>query len=112
MKIPDMWDGSVKLGYDNHLIRTNVHYMLMNSTSGSDIRRNDMPYPGNNMDMQAVGVDVLLWVPGVIGLGVLGSADKTIAGRNMGKAFTWMTGVQYVFRPFKKKETTEKDKKG
>ena len=66
-----------------------------------------MPYPGNKMDMQAVGVDLLLWIPGVKGLGVTGSADKTIAGRNMGKAFTWMAGAQYVFRPFKKKKAPE-----
>ncbi|MES2649643.1 MAG: hypothetical protein V4717_22380 [Bacteroidota bacterium] len=111
MKIPDMWDGSIKLGYDNHRVRTNVHYMLMNSTSGSDIRRNDMPYPGNKMDMQAVGVDVLLWVPKVKGLGILASADKTIAGRNMGKAFTWMAGAQYVFRPFQKKKVSEENTK-
>ncbi len=106
MKIPDMWDASIKVGYDNYRIRTNVHYMLMNSTSGSDIRRNDMPYPGNKMDMQAVGVDVLLWVPYVKGLAVTGTADETIAGRNMGRAFTWMAGAQYVFRPFKKKKAT------
>jgi hypothetical protein len=107
MKIPDIWDGSVKLGYDNYRIRTNVHYMIANSTSGSDMRLNDMPYPGNKMDMQAIGVDVLLWVPKVKGLGLTGSADKTIAGRNMGKAFTWMAGAQYVFKPFQKKPKKE-----
>jgi len=107
MKIPDAWDGSIKVGYDNYRIRTNVHYAFLNSTSGSDIRRNDMPYPGNEMDMQAVGIDVLLWVPKVKGLGVFAGADQTIAGRNVGKAFTWMAGAQYVFKPFKKKKATE-----
>ena len=110
MKIPNMWDGSVRLGYDNYRIRTNVHYMIANSTSGSDMRLNDMPYPGNKMDMQAIGVDVLLWVPKVKGLGVFGSADKTIAGRNMGKAFGWMAGAQYVFKPFQKKAKKEEKK--
>lgn len=111
MEIPDAWDASIRLGYDNYRIRTNVHYTMMYSTSGSDIRRNDMPYPGNKMDMQAVGVDVLLWIPGVKGLGAFGSADQTVAGRNVGKSFTWMAGAQYVFRPFKKKKAPEEKSK-
>jgi hypothetical protein len=61
--------------------------------------------------MQAVGVDVLLWIPGVKGLGAFGSADQTVAGRNVGKSFTWMAGAQYVFRPFKKKKVAEEKTK-
>jgi hypothetical protein len=106
MFIPNAVDGSVRLGYDSKLFRADVHYMIGSAVSGSDMRPNDMPYPGNKMQMQAIGISGLLWVPGVSGLGIHVVADQTIAGRNMGKAFTWMAGLQYVFKPFQGKQTT------
>ncbi len=103
MRIPDMVEGSVQAGYTSNRFRADVHYRTAQSTSGSDIRLNDMPYPGNKMNMQMAGVYGLLWVPGVNGLGIGVTADKVFAGRNVGKAFMWMADVQYVFTPFKKK---------
>jgi hypothetical protein len=84
MPVPDMWDGALRVGYNNKRFRADIHYNWATSTSGSDIRRNDMPYPG------------------VKGLALHAMADQVIAGRNVGKAFSWSTGVQYVFNPFKK----------
>jgi len=103
MAIPNVWDGSVKLGYDVPRFRADVHYNWFNCTSGTDMRRNDMPYPGNEMDMGSVGVMGLLWIPKIDGLAIHASADQVIAGRNVGKSFTWMAGLQYVFTPFNKK---------
>lgn len=103
MPVPNVWDGSARLGYNTKRFRADVHYTWNISTSGSDIRRNDMPYPFNRMNAQTVGIYGLLWIPGVEGLAVTANADQVINGRNMGKAFMWMTGVQYVFNPFKKK---------
>jgi hypothetical protein len=54
------------------------------------------------MDAQWVGVYGLVWIPGVKGLALHGMADQVIAGRNVGKTFSWSAGVQYVFNPFKK----------
>jgi hypothetical protein len=104
MRVPNMWSGSVRAGYDNSRIRADVFYMFGNSETGSDIRRNDMPLPTNKMDMQTIGVNGLFWVPKLNGLGLLVAAKSTIAGRNVGKSFTWMTGLQYFFTPFKKKQ--------
>lgn len=102
MPVPDMWDGALRVGYNNKRFRADIHYNWATSTSGSDIRRNDMPYPFNKMDAQWVGITGLLWIPGVKGLALHAMADQVIAGRNVGKAFSWSTGVQYVFNPFKK----------
>lgn len=104
MPVPDVWDGAVRLGFNNKRFRADLHYNWMYSTSGSDIRWNDMPYPFNQMNAQTVGVQGLLWIPGINGLAIHASADQVIKGRNVGKAFTWTAGVQYVFNPFKKKD--------
>ncbi len=102
MRIPNIWDGSIRLGYDVSRFRADVHFNWSQCTSGSDMRRNDMPYPGNEMDMGAIGVSGLLWIPGIDGLAVHAGADQVVDGRNVGKSFTWMAGLQYVFSPFNK----------
>jgi hypothetical protein len=102
MPVPDVWDGALRVGYNNKRVRVDMHYNWSTSTTGSDIRQNDMPMPYNKMDAQWVGISGLLWIPGIKGLAVHAMADQVIAGRNVGKAFSWSAGVQYVFNPFKK----------
>lgn len=101
MPVPDVWDGALRTGYNNKRFRADVHYNWSTATSGSDIRRNDGPYPFNKMDAQWIGISGLLWIPGVEGLALHAAADQVVGGRNVGKAFTWTAGVQYVFNPFK-----------
>lgn len=101
MPVPDVWDGAIRLGYKRKSFRADVHYGWMVSTSGSDIRRHDMPYPFNRMNATSVGFTGLYWMPFLKGLAIHGNADQTVTGRNMGRAFMWSAGVQYVFNPFK-----------
>jgi hypothetical protein len=103
MEIPNVWDGSIRIGYDAPRFRADVHFSWSNCTSGTDMRRNDMPYPGSEMDMGVVGVTGLFWIPKIDGLAIHAGADQVVDGRNVGKAFTWMAGLQYVFTPFNKK---------
>lgn len=102
MFIPNTWDGGLKLGYASSRIRAYGLFNIMRTVSGGDIRRNDMPFPGNKMDMTSAGVHVLYWLPQVKGLGINVSAEQVISGRNVGKAFMWMGSLQYVFHPFSK----------
>jgi hypothetical protein len=102
MFIPNQWDGGAKIGFANSRLRAYAMYNMMRTVSGSDIRRNDMPYPGNKMDMTSAGVHLLYWVPQIKGLGINASAEQVLTGRNVGKAFMWMAGLQYVFTPFHK----------
>ena len=104
MPVPNVWDGAVRLGFNNKRLRVDLHYNWMLSTSGSDIRWNDVPYPFNRMNAQTFGIQGLLWIPGVKGLAIHGNADQVLNGRNVGKAFMWGTAIQYVFNPFKKEK--------
>lgn len=107
MAVPNMWDASIRAGFDNKRVRLGIQYNWMLATSGTDIRRNDMPYPGNRMNRESVAITGLLWIPGIKGLAINAMADQTIAGRNMGKSFGWMAGLQYVFKPFQKKKNDQ-----
>jgi hypothetical protein len=103
MRVPNMWGGAAMAGYDCKRFRAQVYYGAGLSETGSDMRPNDMPLPIHQMNRQSLGFYGILWVPHIKGLGIQASVDQTVAGRNMGKAFTWMGGVQYFFTPFKKK---------
>lgn len=103
MPVPDVWDGSVRFGFNNKKVRAALHYAWMTSTTGSDIRRNDMPYPFNRMNARMVGASGLYWIHKVEGLSIRWQVDKVIAGRNVGRSFGWSAGFQYVFTPFKEK---------
>src|SRR6478672_10647327 len=70
MQIPDVWDGSIHVGYNISRFRADIHYAWRYCTSGSDMRQNDIPYPGNQMNMGTVGVMGLLWIPKLNGLAV------------------------------------------
>ncbi|KAA2245256.1 hypothetical protein F0L74_04645 [Chitinophaga agrisoli] len=107
MPVPDVWDGAVHAGYDHPHFRADAHFTWSQSTSGSDIRRYDMPYPFNRMNMTTAGVYALWRLPGFRDLAVIGNAEQTLSGRNVGKAFAWMGGLQYVFT-LAKKDTDEK----
>ena len=102
MPVPDVWDGTARIGFKKKSFRADLHYNWMISTSGSDMRLYDMPYPYNKMNATSVGIYGLYWIPAVEGLAIHANLDQTISGRNMGKAFMWSGGVQYVFNPFKK----------
>lgn len=105
MAVPDLWDGSFRAGFDHYRIRAEIKYAFGTSTSGADIRRNDMPLPLNKMDWQTIGFHTLLWVPGIKGLGLNSTVDKVMAGRNVGRSVNWSAGIQYVFMPFKSSES-------
>lgn len=104
MPVPNIWDGTTRFGFKKKSFRADVHYNWMISTSGSDMRLYDMPYPFHRMNATSIGITGLYWIPLLDGLAIHGNVDQTISGRNMGKSFMWSTGFQYVFNPFKNKK--------
>lgn len=69
----------------------------MNTVGGFDIRRNDMPFPSNNMDAVRLGLNIKWGIPRVNGLGVIAMAGQTIAGRNVGMSQNAAAGFVYQF---------------
>lgn len=75
-----------------------VQAQLMNTYTygGFDIRKNDMPFVSNQMNMTSLGAHIKYFLPFVANLEVVASADYVIAGRNVGQAQTYMGGFFYI----------------
>lgn len=72
--------------------------VLMNTHTfgGFDIRKNDMPFASNQMNMTSLGAHVKYFIPFVTNLEVIGGADFVIAGRNIGQSQTYTAGLYYI----------------
>ena len=80
--------------------------MISNFTTlgGFDIRRNDMPFPSNRMNMTNVGAHIKYTLPCYTHIELTADGSYTIKGRNVGQATTAGIGVYYIFS-FKKNTT-------
>jgi len=75
-----------------------VQAQLLNmyTLGGFDIRRNDMPFVSNQMNMTSVGGHVKYFFPFLPNLAVVADADFTVAGRNVGQSQMYSGGLYYV----------------
>ena len=64
---------------------------------GSDIRRQDMPFVSNTMNMSRVEASILYYSSRLPDLGVKLGVTRTLSGRNVGQATTLQAGLLYVF---------------
>jgi hypothetical protein len=95
VKMPAVADFRVAAGYVNSHIKANVVYMGMNTLGGNDIRRNDMPFPSNNMDQTRIGAEVQYYLQGDKGLSLLAFGNYTLSGRNTGRSTAFGGGIAY-----------------
>ncbi len=96
VQMPTVLGYNLRLGYrkDADIIVESV-FDCMNTIGGHDIRKNDMPFPSNNMDIYRIGVNLKLPIPLVNGLSFTANNMYTISGRNMGKSTSFMAGILY-----------------
>lgn len=97
VKMPNVFDVFVSMGYNKGPLQAELQYMQMNTLGGGDIRRQDMPFVSNRMNFIKTGVLVMYYLPMVKNLAVRGAATTTVDGRNVGQSTTIMTGLLYTF---------------
>ena len=90
-----MGNTNLRLGYRKGDLVIEAVGDLMNTYGGFDIRRNDMPFPSNNMDAFRAGISFKLPIPKVNGLSITGNTMYTLSGRNMGKS--WMNNIGFFY---------------
>lgn len=95
--VPDAVSFSPRLGFTNNDIIAEIWYDNFYSLSGSDIRRNDMPFPGNAMRSEKIGFSGLYRFGPVPGLGLTAGASYTTYGRNVGQSTSLTAGITYIF---------------
>jgi hypothetical protein len=95
--MPDIAGASVRMGYRSRSWIAEGTFDRMNTLGGFDIRKNDMPFPSNNMDATMVGVNFkYTFLKKLRGLELTGGAKYTVAGRNVGQATIINGGVFYL----------------
>lgn len=98
--VPNVVDGSARLGFINRRIQAEVWGERSTGLSGDDIRYNDAPFPTNKMQWTAVGVFAKYYV--LKQLGISASYSQVLSGRNVGQNTTIAGGVNYFFSLSKK----------
>ncbi|MCU0352509.1 MAG: transporter [Cytophagales bacterium] len=97
VRVPDMADGTVRIGFRNKRFQTDVYLERFAALSGDDIRYNDMPFPTNAMKATTVGWYGRL---NIKQLSIIGGASHVLSGRNVGQSTGFSAGVLYAFRVF------------
>jgi hypothetical protein len=94
VSVPDAYDASARIGYTNKMLQTEVFAEHGACADGDYIRRNQMPFPTNNMKSTAVG-----WYgkfqPKNIGFNA--RVSYVVDGENVGQAISYQAGILYQF---------------
>lgn len=99
--MPNVISASITAGYFKNLSRVELKYNIMDTDGGQDIRRNDQPYPSNNMDNGRVELFVQQRMPFYDPLGVIASVAYTTSGRNVPQALSYGVGLQMLIQLWK-----------
>jgi hypothetical protein len=104
--MPDVFNYSVKAGYFSWRWAAEAFYDNTNCLGGFDIRRNDMPFPSNEMDMSRVGIMTHYRIAALSDLQIIAQAAYTVSGRNVGQSTTLTFGLMKIF-DFNKEKTNK-----
>ena len=94
--MPNQLYSNLFVGIRKKNLTAQLQVLNMYTFGGSDIRKNDMPFVSNQMNMTSVGGHLKYFLPFVPNLEVIGGADFVVAGRNVGQSQTYTAGLYYI----------------
>jgi hypothetical protein len=94
--MPDVFSSKLGLGYRKGELILEGVVDYWNTLGGFDIRKNDMPFPSNNMEMTRAGINMKIPVLSS-GLSVIANSFYTLKGRNVGQSISGSVGALYIF---------------
>jgi len=97
VELPAMSDYNFRAGYRSKYLIVEGVADISTSIGGFDIRKNDMPFPSNRMNMTMVGGNLRFRPKALYALELTAGDDYTVAGRNVGQANMIHAGVSYIF---------------
>jgi hypothetical protein len=95
--LPNTVDGSLRIGYLKKAIQAEAFLERFACIGGDDIRRNDMPFPTNNMKMTQVGA-YAKYQPKNIGINT--RVNYVTSGLNVGQSLGYSIGILYQINKF------------
>jgi hypothetical protein len=97
VQMPDAGNFQLRTGYRSSRFIAEAFADNITTFGGFDIRKNDMPFVSNQMNSTKVGMEGKYYLAKIPALGFHAGAWHTLAGRNVGQATGFMTGVDYIF---------------
>ncbi|HEY2720367.1 MAG TPA: hypothetical protein VGI82_01495 [Chitinophagaceae bacterium] len=97
VKMPNLSIYQLRSGYRGRYLIAEAVLTKMVTLGGFDIRKNDMPFPSNRMNSTMVGGNVKYTLKKFTELAIVGGANYTISGRNVGQSTSFDLGVFYAF---------------
>jgi hypothetical protein len=97
VKMPDAMQFQLRAGYRSKYLLAEALLTNWTTLGGFDITRNNVPFPSNRMNSTTLGFNLKYTLQTFTHLAILGGANYTIAGRNMGQATAFNAGLFYAF---------------
>ena len=94
--MPNAFMYNIRMGYRSGMGYAEFTLNNWTTLGGFDISRNNMPFPSNKMNATVAGFDFKYNINQVEGLSLIGGANFTVGGRNMGQATSFNGGVFYI----------------
>lgn len=94
--MPNAFSSKLGLGYRKGELIFEGIVDTWNTLGGFDIRKNDMPFPSNKMNMTRAGINLKVPVEKVNGLSIIANSFYTLQGRNVGQSLSGTIGVFYI----------------
>ncbi len=88
--VPNAVDAAVRVGVLKEKFQAEVFVNRFNCVNGDNIRRNDMPFPTNNMRATAVGFYGKFQYRNT---GLIGQVSQVLNGLNVGKSLNYSVGL-------------------
>ena len=98
VEMPNMNSINWNIGIRRKYLTAEILVEKMTTLGGFDIRRNDMPFVSNKMDMTSVGVHAKYTLPFFTHIEILGGGGYVVKGRNVGQATMFHAGAYYIFK--------------
>lgn len=95
--MPDVFDYAVGAGFQGGGLRLPIMLVGQRTLGGGDIRRQDMPFVSNRMDLVRLQAKAMYAVPRARGIMFDAGFARTLAGRNVGQSTTLWAGLTTVF---------------
>ncbi|MDE3234607.1 MAG: hypothetical protein KGO81_01540 [Bacteroidota bacterium] len=111
VQMPDVNTIQLRTGYRSDRLIAEALITDMKTLGGFDIRKNDMPFPSNQMNITTIGTNFKYEIQKVLGLSLTGGANYVIAGRNVGQATGFNIGVFYILDFTHHKKESDSDSK-
>jgi hypothetical protein len=102
--MPNVFDYVVSGGYVTRGLLATASFSQQYTLGGGDIRRQDMPFVSNRMNVSRVGAMIMAPIPKLHRLSFEFAWGYTVRGRNVGQATTLTGGLLYTL-PFQARRT-------